>query len=53
MSDNWSATLWGKNLADEDYQTRGYFFDNFGTGAALYTQPGSPRTFGFTVAYDF
>jgi len=50
---NWSATLWGRNLADADYQTRGYYFDNFGTGAALYTQQGNPRTFGFTLGYDF
>jgi len=50
---NWSATVWGRNLADADYQTRGYYFDNFGTGAALYTQQGNPRTFGFTLGYDF
>ncbi|UFH60577.1 hypothetical protein [Sulfurovum mangrovi] len=50
---SWSAILWGRNLADTDYQTRGYFFDNFGTGEALYTQQGDPRTFGLTVSYDF
>lgn len=53
MNENWSATFWIRNLTNEDYQTRGYFFDNFGTGDALYTQQGAPRTFGLTVAYDF
>ncbi len=53
MHENWSATLWGRNLANADYQTRGYYFDNFGTGDALYTQQGDPRTFGFTLGYDF
>jgi outer membrane receptor protein involved in Fe transport len=53
ISDTWSATLWGRNLTDEDYQTRGYYFDNFGTGEALYTQQGDPRTFGVTLTYDF
>ena len=54
MANNWSLTLWGRNLSDTDYQTRGYFFDNyFGTGAALYTQQGDPRTFGLTFSYDF
>lgn len=53
INGNWSATLWGRNLANADYQTRGYYFDNFGTGEALYTQQGDPRTFGFTLGYDF
>jgi len=53
IHENWSATLWGRNLGNVDYQTRGYYFDNFGTGDALYTQQGNPRTFGFTLGYDF
>ena len=53
MSEEWSATLWGRNISDEAYQTRGYYFDNFGTGEALYTQQGDPRTFGLTLSYDF
>ena len=52
-SENWSATLWGKNLTDEKVQTRGFYFDNFGNGDELYTQLGSPRTFGLTISYDF
>jgi len=50
---NWKATLWGKNITDESYETRGFYFDNFGTGADLYTQQGNPRTFGLTVGYSF
>jgi outer membrane receptor protein involved in Fe transport len=57
MQDNWSATLWARNLADEKYQTRGFgsFGNNPGNGytTELYTQQGTPRTFGLTVSYDY
>ncbi len=53
MGEHWTATLWGRNLADEEYDTRGYYFDNFGNGDELYTQKGTPRTYGFTLSYDF
>ena len=54
MYGNWSAILWGRNLTDTDYQTRGYYFDNgFPEGESLYTQQGDPLTFGFTLSYDF
>jgi len=57
MAGDFTATLWGKNLADEVYQTRGFgsFGNNPGNGYAteLYTQQGNPRTFGFTLGYDF
>ena len=54
MAGSWSAILWGRNLTDTDYQTRGYYFDNgFPEGEHLYTQQGDPRTFGFTLSYDF
>lgn len=54
---DWTATLWARNLADEDYTTRG--FGSFGNNPAngytteLYTQQGMPRTFGVTVSRDF
>jgi len=54
---SWSAVLWGRNLTDESYQTRG--FGSFGNNPAngyeteLYTQQGTPRTFGLTLSYDF
>jgi outer membrane receptor protein involved in Fe transport len=54
MNENWTATLWGRNLTDETYYTRGYFFDNyFAGGEELYVQRGTPRTVGLTVSYDF
>lgn len=55
--DNWTATLWGRNLANADYQVRGFgdFGNNPANGYAVetYTQQGNPRTFGFTVGYDY
>jgi outer membrane receptor protein involved in Fe transport len=57
VTGDFTATLWGKNLTDEVYQTRG--FGSFGNNPAngyeteLYTQQGNPRTFGFTLGYDF
>ena len=51
------ATLWTRNLTDEEYQTRGFgsFGNNPANGYAteLYTQQGSPRTVGVTVGYNF
>ncbi|HIP03248.1 MAG TPA: TonB-dependent receptor [Campylobacterales bacterium] len=53
----WSASLWGRNLSDEDYQVRG--FGSFGNNPSklyateTYTQLGSPRTFGLTISYDY
>ena len=56
-NDNFTATLWARNLADADYQVRGFgsFGNNPSHGYAteLYTQQGMPRTFGATLAYDF
>ena len=55
--EKWTATLWGRNLADADYQVRG--FGSFGNNPAkgyateTYTQQGAPRTFGLTVSYDY
>jgi len=54
---DFTATLWGRNLSDASYQTRGFgsFGNNPGNGytTELYTQQGAPRTFGFTLGYDF
>jgi outer membrane receptor protein involved in Fe transport len=53
---SFSATIWVRNLADEEYAVRGFFFpNNPGNGYIdeLYTQQGTPRTFGLTLAYDF
>jgi len=54
--DNWTATLWVKNITDEDYYVRGfYWYQDPGIDyeESRYTQLGAPRTVGFTVAYDF
>jgi outer membrane receptor protein involved in Fe transport len=53
----WSASLWGRNLSDENYQVRG--FGSFGNNPSkfyeteTYTQLGAPRTFGLTLSYDY
>jgi outer membrane receptor protein involved in Fe transport len=48
--------LWGRNLTDEDYQTRGFYFGNdprkFYVDEAYY-QYGEPRVYGVEAAYRF
>ena len=53
LARDWTVTLWGKNLTDKSYETRGFYFDGQGNGDELYTQQGNPRTFGFTAKYYF
>jgi len=53
---NWTFTLWGRNLFDKDYYTRGFFFGidpSAGYEDRAYTQYADPRTFGMTVSYDY
>jgi len=53
---NFGATLWGRNLTDTEYDVRGFYFGNNpakGYADELYTQKGTPRTFGMTLTYDF
>lgn len=51
-----TLTLWGRNLTDEDYQLRGFYFNNtppnYG-GNDVYYQFGEPRIYGVTAKYDF
>ena len=50
---NWSLRVWGKNLADEDYFVRGFFFGNDprdGYTARPFTQLGAPRQAGITLS---
>jgi iron complex outermembrane receptor protein len=52
----WQAILWGRNLLDEDYQVRGYYFGNDprdGYASKDYTQLGEPLRYGLTVKVDF
>ena len=53
---DFSLSLWGRNLADEDYFVRGFYFGNDprdGYVGHRYTQLGEPRRFGLTVSRDF
>ncbi|SFV63027.1 TonB-dependent receptor [hydrothermal vent metagenome] len=55
-NENWSVVFWGRNLTNKEYHVRGFYFANNPddwTKEELYTQPGTPRTFGLTVSYDF
>lgn len=54
---NYEIRLWGRNLADEDYAVRGFYFPNdprefYGDDQA-YIQLGDPRTYGITATYNF
>ena len=59
--ENWTFTLWAKNLFDESYQKRVFFFGNrFDTSTAdpfdfesdqRYEDPADPRSFGMTANY--
>lgn len=49
-------TLWGRNLTDEDYPTRGFYFGNDprkGYQPEPYYQYGEPRRVGVTATYRF
>jgi len=54
--DSWRISLWGRNLSNETYYTRG--FGSFGNdprkGYILepYYQYGEPRTYGITLNYE-
>jgi len=50
--ENWTFTLWGRNLFDEEYEKRVFFFDN-GQGDQRYENPANPRTFGVTANYSW
>ncbi len=49
---NWTVTVWSKNLLDEKYEERVFFFDN-GAGDQRYESPANPRTFGVTANYSW
>ncbi|RKZ95762.1 MAG: TonB-dependent receptor, partial [Gammaproteobacteria bacterium] len=55
--ESWRLNLWGRNLFDEDYATRGFgsFGNNPGNGyqTETYTQQGEPRIIGLTLSYDY
>ncbi|EDP98936.1 TonB-dependent receptor, partial [Shewanella benthica] len=55
-TDVWSAYLWGRNLFDEQYGTRGFYFGNEpdqGWADKQYIRYGDPRQLGLTVNVKF
>jgi outer membrane receptor protein involved in Fe transport len=53
--ENWVVQLWGRNLTDEDYAVRGFYFGNEPPDfpATLYTRLGDPRQVGVTLERRF
>ncbi|PTB85495.1 hypothetical protein C9927_00990 [Pseudidiomarina aestuarii] len=52
----WNLSAWARNLTDETYGIRGFFFGNdprIEYAARTYEQFGEPRRFGFTARYAF
>ena len=52
----WSAYLWGRNLFDEEYGVRGFYFGNepdSGWADKQYVRYGDPRQLGVTVNIKF
>ena len=51
---NWSVSAWARNLLDEKYATRGFFFGNEPARDfvdTLYTRQGDPRSVGVSVEW--
>lgn len=55
VGDQWRLKFWGRNITDEDYAVRGFFFGNdprdFYT-ARPFIQLGEPSRFGVSVSVD-
>ena len=51
----WTFSIWGRNIFDEYYSTRGFYFGNEAPNFidTLYERHGDPRHLGVTVRYDF
>lgn len=53
---HWDITFWARNLTDEDYATRGFYFGNDPRkfyADEIYVQYGEPRVFGANATYNF
>jgi outer membrane receptor protein involved in Fe transport len=56
-ADRWSAQLWARNLSNQDYAVRGFFFGAFGNDPRKdyapepYFQFGEPRLIGVNVEF--
>jgi outer membrane receptor protein involved in Fe transport len=56
IQDNWQVKLWGRNLTDEEYANRGFYFGNDprdGYTSKQYTQLSEPLVFGASLDYQF
>jgi iron complex outermembrane receptor protein len=52
--ENWTVSAWGRNIFDESYATRGFYFKNEPPwDDTLYTRFGEPSTYGLTLGYNF
>jgi iron complex outermembrane receptor protein len=53
--DNWVVQFWARNLTDEHYAVRGFYFGNEPPDfpATLYTRLGDPRQVGVTIERRF
>ena len=53
--DSWTYTIWARNVFDEYYSTRGFYFGNEAPDFidTLYERHGDPRHIGISVRYDF
>lgn len=56
LAEAWQLKLWGRNLTDENYANRGFYFPNDprdGYTPKQYTQLSEPLVFGITFDYHF
>ena len=56
LQDQWQLKLWARNITDEEYATRGFYFGNDprdGYSAKPYYQFAEPAVFGLTLDYQF
>lgn len=49
-NDKWEISLWGKNIADKEYDTDAFVSGSAGVASRL---PGAPRTYGASFTYRF
>ncbi len=54
-AENWAVYLWSRNVFDEDYAVRGFYFGNEPPDFEnkLYTQLGEPRQVGVNVRWKY
>jgi len=52
---NWALFAWGRNIFDEEYAQRGFYFGNEPPAFenTLYTKFADPALFGFTLEYHY